>query len=120
MSATSPSEPAEQPAELMLVFARARHERRRELSTWYDENHIPEVLERFPQIESVRRYDLDSTVAHGPAEGVPLIGPQAHSLAVYRVRGSARDLWASITNCAELGTSPDFDYRSVFPVFTTV
>jgi hypothetical protein len=41
---------------LMLNLASVDPEHEAEFNRWYDEEHLPDVLRRFPQITSARRY----------------------------------------------------------------
>jgi hypothetical protein len=40
----------------MLNLASVDPEHEQEFNRWYDEEHLPDVLSRFPQITSARRY----------------------------------------------------------------
>jgi hypothetical protein len=44
------------PRGLILNFATLAPDREDEFNRWYDEEHLPAVLCRFPQIASARRY----------------------------------------------------------------
>lgn len=47
---------AEAPRGLMINFATVEPEHEEEFNRWYHQEHIPDVLKRFPQITSARRY----------------------------------------------------------------
>lgn len=94
------------------VLARSAPGGSGQLGNWYDEVHIPEVLEAFPGIVAARRYDLVERLVVGGD-----LLDSYHSLAVYRTDGPAQDLWDVIRRSRDLGTSPLLDYRSVTALF---
>ncbi len=98
--------------EVMLVFANAIDGGLDDLQTWYDQVHIPELLAAFVEIESAQRFDLRLSSTQGAA----VAGKTPDSLAVYRIRGSARELWTRI-RAAGLSRSPHLDYPSVSVLF---
>ena len=47
---------ADPPRGLMLNLASVDPDREDEFNRWYEEEHLPDVRDRFPQITSARRY----------------------------------------------------------------
>lgn len=97
--------------ETLLIFARSQPGHAEEFGTWYDEVHIPELMERFTDIVSVRRFDLTERSLRG-CGSLP-----GESLAAYEVRASARQFWETVRTTPGLGKSPAIDYSSIVPLF---
>jgi hypothetical protein len=74
-----------------------------EFERWYDLVHIPEILERYPQIVSVVRYRLSPSLNRG-------VDDPHDSLAVYEVEGSAAQLWPRLVADTSLTMGAGFDY----------
>lgn len=82
--------------ELILVLANAMPGRDDEFSTWYTEEHLPEVV-RLPGIVSAQRYVLPDS----------FVGQMPHKYAtVYEIEGSAAEAMHTIYT-AEYETRSD-------------
>ena len=92
--------------EYLLIFSRAREGRLQEFRQWYDDTHIPEILEKFPGLfVSANRADLS--------------GGDFDSLAEYAVEGSAREAWATVRGAGILSRGEDLDYESARVLFAS-
>lgn len=99
--------------EHMTVLAKARPGMLDEFERWYDEVHIPEILDRYAEVVSVVRYRLHPAVNHGDA-GVH------DSVAVYEVRGSAAELWRRLLADTSMTVGTAFDYKRARALFSRV
>ncbi|MEV0178963.1 hypothetical protein AB0I54_06585 [Streptomyces sp. NPDC050625] len=106
--------------ELLVIFARAAEGRQEEFVAWYDTVHVPEVLAAFPELTEAVRYDISDIKPHSEANpfGELAEGRPFDSVAVYRVHGSAREVWARIRT-SELTRSDAFDYSNLGVLFAT-
>lgn len=73
---------------------------------WYDEVHIPEILERVPGVGSVERF-------RNPADD-----PQVRFLAIYRTTRPAAEVLASLRGAGLSSTSEMLDMEGHPPVIT--
>lgn len=105
-------------SEVLVVFARAVEGKHPEFVRWYDDVHIPEILAGFPEITGAVRHDLSGISPHSESHplGEPAEGSPFDSVAVYRVQGSAREVWSRIRKSV-FTRSDAFDYRNLGVVF---
>lgn len=99
---------------VLVVFAAAVPGHVVEFRKWYDEVHIPEVLEKFPEVLSFERHDVDSTSVGGDPAGTRRA---PDSVAVYVIQGDAKAVWRRMAAPGALGTSKFFDYSSIRAVY---
>ncbi|MFV9428990.1 hypothetical protein ACNJ7K_10645 [Rhodococcus aetherivorans] len=82
-----------------------------EFERWYDEVHIPEILERYPEVASVVRYRLSPSLTRD-------VEHLHDSAAVYEVRGSAAELWDRLAADRSLTVGQGFDYKRTVATFS--
>ncbi|SEB63319.1 hypothetical protein [Rhodococcus koreensis] len=95
----------------LTVLAKARSGRLDEFERWYDEVHIPEILERYPEVSSVVRYRLSASLTHG-------VDDLHDSAAVYEVQGSAAELWDRLAADRSMTVGQGFDYKRTVTTFS--
>ena len=98
--------------EQMTVLAKARQGLGDDFHRWYDQVHIPEILERYPEISSVVRYRLNPTLNHR-------VQDLHDSAAVYEVNGSAAALWQRLLSDTTMTAGTGFDYKRTLVMFSS-
>lgn len=96
----------------MTVLTKSRPGMAAEFEKWYDEVHIPEILERYPEVVAVVRYRLTTTLDHQ-------VESLHESAAVYEVDGSAADLWQRLATDRSLTVGTAFDYKHTEVTFSS-
>lgn len=99
---------------VLVVFAAAVPGHVAEFRQWYDDVHIPEVVEKFPEVLSYERHDVDSLSAGGEPVGTQRA---PDSVAVYVIQGDAQASWRRMSAPGALAKSKYFDYSSIRAVF---
>lgn len=101
--------------ERFYVTASSTPGRQSEFRSWYDDEHVPEILSKHPAIVGVERFDLGASSVHGAVDGAG--DDVARSLAIYHVAGSAREAWAGVRSGPPLGRSTACDYTTLGVAF---
>jgi hypothetical protein len=81
---------------LWLVFTKSVVGREAEFDTWYDEVHLPDVVD-VPGVRAAQRFTL------GPERRDQSVEPEFRHLAVYEIDGDPDEVFPEITRRIESG-----------------
>ncbi|MFO6453068.1 MULTISPECIES: hypothetical protein [unclassified Aeromicrobium] len=102
--------------ETFYVLASSQAGAETEFQSWYDDEHIPEIMSKHAAIVGVERFDLGSPRIHGEVRETG--SGVARSLAVYHVAGDARETWDGVRSGPALGRSAAIDYGQLRVAFS--
>lgn len=101
--------------DLLLVFTNAVEGREAEFDRWYDDTHVPQVLD-VPGVLAAQRYRV-AELETPEVEGVPAPPPPAHRhLVIYRLDRDGNDVMAEFGTRLATGAldlSADMDLETI-------